>query len=637
MMHCNILKFIIFLIQIAKNGQSKHNRLNSKREGKDRAVNCAILKKNNNHNKNLYQAMLDWDRNIIALVVTVVCVILTITWVFVKKDDNVLVQEGWTKQMCDVKRMQEIVRMFGKKFEGSKPEFMVRSPGRVNIIGEHIDYCGYSVFPMAINKDIMFAVSLQRVTGETAKKQNGGVFRLSNKDKAFEDITLNWQELCKMDRAKLLTEKHWSKYVIAACVGVIDIVSKRAQDDSMTEFFATTDLNVLVHGVLAKGAGLSSSAALICGSVVLLLYVLDQLKNLTRTDIAKLCMECERYVGVNTGGMDQSIVMTGRRNFAKYVSFVPHLDTADVLLPQSKNEPYVFVICNSLAEHQLTDDLGTRNYNMRVIECRLAAVVLAKALKLKDWSTVQTLRDVQDRLFQAGHKNCNHNHDISNEEMCSQLSGLLFKCMNLLDSEPYTLEQIEQELFDNDNDNDNANDKEEKQDDAKLDAKLSQLFLAGLKRADDVVAKIRQHKFKLLLQQRALHVYSEALRVVQFRKLCEQHLESHNDNVVAHMSDLMNKSHLSCKEQYDCSAEQLELLRNVCLEGGASACRLTGAGWGGCVIGIVKCNKLQDFKEHVQKHFYANFPSVPLDAMFETSPADGVCIFKTEDFAKHIS
>jgi N-acetylgalactosamine kinase len=47
-----------------------------------------------------------------------------------------------------------------KTIFGQEPEFFARAPGRVNLIGEHIDYCGYSVLPMAIEHDIVVAVSL---------------------------------------------------------------------------------------------------------------------------------------------------------------------------------------------------------------------------------------------------------------------------------------------------------------------------------------------------------------------------------------------------------------------------------------------------------------------------------------------
>ena len=56
-------------------------------------------------------------------------------------------------------RYENLAKKFEKIFD-KKPEFFARAPGRVNLIGEHIDYCGYSVLPMAIEHDIVIAASV---------------------------------------------------------------------------------------------------------------------------------------------------------------------------------------------------------------------------------------------------------------------------------------------------------------------------------------------------------------------------------------------------------------------------------------------------------------------------------------------
>ena len=56
-------------------------------------------------------------------------------------------------------RIANLVSNFEKEFDGQKPEAIIRVPGRVNLIGEHIDYCGYGVHPMAIEQDILVAVA----------------------------------------------------------------------------------------------------------------------------------------------------------------------------------------------------------------------------------------------------------------------------------------------------------------------------------------------------------------------------------------------------------------------------------------------------------------------------------------------
>ena len=55
---------------------------------------------------------------------------------------------------------------FEKAYDGRSPEAFARSPGRVNLIGEHIDYEGYSVLPMAIGLDTIVAVSVNEKSGK---------------------------------------------------------------------------------------------------------------------------------------------------------------------------------------------------------------------------------------------------------------------------------------------------------------------------------------------------------------------------------------------------------------------------------------------------------------------------------------
>ena len=54
-------------------------------------------------------------------------------------------------------RLSNLKDRFMVHFSGEEPEIYVRVPGRVNLIGEHIDYCGYSVCPMALQQDILIA------------------------------------------------------------------------------------------------------------------------------------------------------------------------------------------------------------------------------------------------------------------------------------------------------------------------------------------------------------------------------------------------------------------------------------------------------------------------------------------------
>ena len=59
----------------------------------------------------------------------------------------------------DQARLEALRKAFRAKFDGTEAEVIVRVPGRVNLIGEHIDYCGYGVHPMAIQQDTLVAVA----------------------------------------------------------------------------------------------------------------------------------------------------------------------------------------------------------------------------------------------------------------------------------------------------------------------------------------------------------------------------------------------------------------------------------------------------------------------------------------------
>ena len=62
-------------------------------------------------------------------------------------------------QYSNQERIRKLVSTFEREFVGKKPEAVIRVPGRVNLIGEHIDYCGYGVHPMAIEQGILVAVA----------------------------------------------------------------------------------------------------------------------------------------------------------------------------------------------------------------------------------------------------------------------------------------------------------------------------------------------------------------------------------------------------------------------------------------------------------------------------------------------
>nr|XP_042132086.1 N-acetylgalactosamine kinase isoform X4 [Peromyscus maniculatus bairdii] len=289
-------------------------------------------------------------------------------------------------QVAEHPRLLKLKEMFNSKF-GSTPKFYVRAPGRVNIIGEHIDYCGYSVLPMAVEQDMLIAV-------EPVKTHT---LQLANTNPLYPDFSTSANNI-HIDKTKPL----WHNYFLCGFKGI-------------QEHFGLsklTGMNCLVDGNIPPGSGLSSSSALVCCAGLVTLTVLGM--SLSKVELAEICAKSERYIGTEGGGMDQSISFLAEEGTAKLIEFSP-LRATDVRLPSGA----VFVIANSCVE---ANKAASSHFNVRVMECRLAAKVLAKHKGLQ-WDKVLRLEEVQTKL------------GVSLQEM-------LLVTEDALHAEPYSREEI---------------------------------------------------------------------------------------------------------------------------------------------------------------------------------------------------
>jgi galactokinase len=243
---------------------------------------------------------------------------------------------------------EKVVADFLKNFEG-KP-LLVRSPGRVNIIGEHTDYNNGFVLPAAIDKAVIVAVVPR---DDDRIRLYSGEF-----DERFDTLISEMQP----------TDRIWPNYIL----GVADQLRKRG--------YALRGFDLAIDGDVPIGSGLSSSAAVECATA----FALNELfsLNIGKKDLAFIAQKAEHeFAKVLCGIMDQFASVFGKKDH------VIRLDcqSLEYEYVPLRMEGFRIVLLNTNVKHSL----GSSEYNTRRQQCE-SGVALVKA----HHPEVNSLRDV---------------------------------------------------------------------------------------------------------------------------------------------------------------------------------------------------------------------------------------------------
>ncbi|MDO8432508.1 MAG: galactokinase [Candidatus Binatus sp.] len=413
--------------------------------------------------------------------------------------------------------------------------FAARAPGRVNLIGEHTDYSGLPVLPIAID----------RSTIVVAAANSDREIALSNLDPAWPSrrfpISKNIEPYPTGD---------WANYVKAAVQGVIDHFATRGH--AVDRMLGAT---MLVDGRVPPAAGLSSSAALTV-SAAMAFMAINNLQ-LDGIDAATMVARSEWYVGTRAGGMDQAASILGRRDHATFIEFEP-LRVYPVPIPADA----AIIVADS---RQIADKSGTvrAEYNRRVVECAIAARILGRALKLDN---VRILGDVI-RNFERW--NSRDLLRVLESNAPARLGADLNEAAAILDESRSALE--------------------------------NDVLGVGANR----IALDSNRPLEIL--RRTRHVLSETERVM----LAVEALKSGR---LREMGDLMNESHRSLAEDFECSTAQLDRLVECARRGGALGARLTGAGFGGSIVALCESSTAARVVDRLRQEYYANLAdSLPFE------------------------
>jgi len=409
---------------------------------------------------------------------------------------------------------------------GGPCDFVVRAPGRVNLIGEHTDYNGFPVLPMSLDHSIHIA----------ARRRTDRRIELRNIDSAFPSRSFDTAREIPPSPAG-----DWANYVKAGVQGVID------RSDVAEETDRLSGCDLLVSGDIPTGAGLSSSSALVVASA--LAFLEANKLGYDRIDLADRLASAEHYVGTQGGGMDQAVCLLGEEGKALKIDFFP-LRAEPVSIP----EGWSIVICNSLIQAEKTR-AALRLYNRRPIECRIATAMLGKSLH-RDPSDLPRLSALCDPKMTPGR--------------------LLDYSQNFLREDGYSWPEIA----------------------GFLDEPIEDIKRRLGRMRDGSLFEEPDDGFQL--RKRVRHVLTEAARV-------EESARSLLSGDVLRFGELMNESHRSCRDDYEISCPELNVLVETARVGGAVGSRLTGAGFGGCAVSFVRDASVESFTFRVWDEYYQRY------------------------------
>ena len=244
--------------------------------------------------------------------------------------------------------IQDTTAFFKEKF-GNVPDKIVLSPGRINIIGEHIDYNDGYVLPAAIDKIICFA------------------FEKNNSNTAnIQAIDLNESVVIDVTKEEIVSEIVWTNYLR----GVLFQLKLKG--------YKIGGFNCAFSSNIPTGSGLSSSAALECG----FLFGINEMFNLgiKSIDMALMGQSAEHWVGINCGIMDQFSSVMGLENKVIKID----CRTLDYTYHDADFVDYSLILFDS----NVTHSLFTSEYNNRRIECNEGLSIIKE-----NYPEIESFRD----------------------------------------------------------------------------------------------------------------------------------------------------------------------------------------------------------------------------------------------------
>ena len=298
-----------------------------------------------------------------------------------------------------------------------------------------------------------------------------------------------------------------------------------------------------------------------------------------------------------SNSMDQAASIFSKRGFLLYTQFFPEFKVQHVPIPTADDE-ITFLMAQSFVTSNKAET-APRHYNLRVAECTLAAVILAKNYGLtlpKDNSSLgYSLRNFQNELMTKEGR--------LQDPLEYQIDSVIQATMDLFTKEDgYTREEM---------------------------AQLLEITVPELESKFLSAFPVQAERFRL--RQRALHCFKEARRVLDF-KACLSKAPKLDEKRIHYLGQLLNESQESCRKSYECSAPEVDEICEIARRAGTWGSRLTGAGWGGCTVHMLPQGKVEAVTSALRNEYYLkHFPDISAEkleqAMVISKPSNGSFVY----------
>jgi len=450
---------------------------------------------------------------------------------------------------------RNITAQFRAKFPDSRPVCCVVAPGRINLIGEHTDYNGFAVLPIAIDRAIYAVVAPLHepvVELHSAEPECFGPRRFA----VQADV-------------EPYEPGDWGNYVKAA---VQSLVRRRLQEGR--DLQGLCGMRCLIAGTIPRSSGVASSSALVIASALAFMAVNApagglELSEEVRRSLAEQMAQAEHYVGTQGGGMDQAACLTARSGCAVRIDFFP-LKARTVAFPGD----HVVLAADSTVRAGKALDKRLA-YNRRVVECRIGTELLARRLGAR---SAERLADL-----------CAPRGRHSGAELMALLQEITGGRASLSPGQAAALLDMSGQEF---------------------TERMMRMKNGSLLPAPDDGLKVLP---------RCRHVFAEAWRVEE--AVCR--LE---DRRMAELGRLMDASHRSCALDYEVSVPELDRLTELMRSGGALGARLTGAGFGGFAVALIRSDQAPALRERLSREFYEPRGASADDNVHAFAPCGGAAV-----------